>query len=87
MAADPLETLNDAQRAAATHGARDASGRYAAGPLRDEAQDVGLGRREPGRLGLLPVELARHGGEPREAVGEARGEGLGDAVELHGKES
>ena len=33
VAADPLEALNPAQRAAAGFGARDASGRYAAGPL------------------------------------------------------
>ena len=33
MAADPLEALNPAQRAAAAFGARDAAGRYAAGPL------------------------------------------------------
>ena len=33
MAADPLEALNPAQRAAAVFGARDAAGRYAAGPL------------------------------------------------------
>jgi DNA helicase-2/ATP-dependent DNA helicase PcrA len=33
MAANPLDTLNDAQRAAATHGSTDAQGRFASAPL------------------------------------------------------
>ncbi len=61
MAADPLDALNDAQRAAATHGARDAGGRFAAGPLLVIA---GAGTGKTSTLAHRVAQLVLNGVDP-----------------------
>jgi DNA helicase-2/ATP-dependent DNA helicase PcrA len=61
MAADPLDTLNDAQRAAATHGERDAAGRFASGPLLVIA---GAGTGKTNTLAHRVAQLVLNGVDP-----------------------
>jgi DNA helicase-2/ATP-dependent DNA helicase PcrA len=61
MAADPLDTLNDAQRAAATHGTRDAAGRFASGPLLVIA---GAGTGKTNTLAHRVAQLVLNGVDP-----------------------
>jgi DNA helicase-2/ATP-dependent DNA helicase PcrA len=61
MAATPLDTLNDAQRAAATHGSRDAQGRFASPPLLVIA---GAGTGKTNTLAHRVAQLVLNGVDP-----------------------
>jgi DNA helicase-2/ATP-dependent DNA helicase PcrA len=61
MAADPLEALNPAQRAAASYGGRTPDGRYAAGPLLVIA---GAGTGKTNTLAHRVAHLVLNGAEP-----------------------